>query len=43
LELKSGGNIGLIGIVADAALAAGGEVIGVISEFLVAKEIAHID
>ena len=36
-----GGNIGLMGIVADAALAAGGEVIGVIPEFLLAKEIAH--
>ncbi len=36
-----GGNIGLMGIVADAALAAGGEVIGVIPEFLVTKEIAH--
>jgi len=36
-----GGNVGLMGVVADAALAAGGEVIGVIPEFLVAKEIAH--
>jgi uncharacterized protein (TIGR00730 family) len=36
-----GGNVGLMGIVADAALAAGGQVIGVIPEFLVAKEIAH--
>lgn len=36
-----GGNVGLMGIVADAALAGGGEVIGVIPEFLVAKEIAH--
>lgn len=36
-----GGNVGLMGIVADATLAAGGEVIGVMPEFLVAKEIAH--
>ncbi|MDF5712865.1 MAG: TIGR00730 family Rossman fold protein [Rhizonema sp. NSF051] len=36
-----GGNVGLMGIVADAALTAGGEVIGVIPEFLIANEIAH--
>ncbi|NHC34554.1 LOG family protein [Scytonema millei] len=36
-----GGNVGLMGMVADAALAAGGEVIGVIPKFLVDKEIAH--
>ena len=36
-----GGNVGLMGTIADATLAAGGEVIGVIPEFLVAKEIAH--
>ncbi len=36
-----GGNVGLMGIVADAALAVGGRVIGVIPEFLFAKEIAH--
>jgi hypothetical protein len=36
-----GGNAGLMGVVADAVLAAGGEVIGVIPEALVAKEIAH--
>ena len=36
-----GGNVGLMGIVADATLAADGEVIGVIPEFLNAKEIAH--
>ncbi len=36
-----GGNVGLMGVVADAALLAGGEVIGVIPEFLAAKEIAH--
>lgn len=36
-----GGNVGLMGMVADAALAAGGEVIGVIPRFLVDKEISH--
>ena len=36
-----GGNAGLMGIVADAALAAGGEVIGVIPEQLVGWEVAH--
>ena len=36
-----GGNVGLMGIVADAALAAGGEVIGVIPEQLMRWEVAH--
>ena len=36
-----GGNIGLMGALADAALGAGGEVIGVIPEHLVNKELAH--
>jgi uncharacterized protein (TIGR00730 family) len=36
-----GGKVGLMGVLADAALAAGGEVIGVIPEALVAHEIAH--
>jgi uncharacterized protein (TIGR00730 family) len=36
-----GGNVGLMGAVADAALSAGGEVIGVIPEFLVRAEVAH--
>lgn len=36
-----GGNVGLMGRVADAALAAGGEVIGVIPNALVSKEVAH--
>src|SRR5262249_48448932 len=36
-----GGNVGLMGVLADAALDAGGEVIGVIPEALVQKEIAH--
>jgi uncharacterized protein (TIGR00730 family) len=36
-----GGRIGLMGILADAALAAGGEVVGVIPEFLRGLEVAH--
>ena len=36
-----GGNVGLMGKAADAALAAGGEVIGVIPEQLVDWEVAH--
>ena len=35
------GNIGLMGIVADAALAAGGHVIGVIPRALMEKEVGH--
>ncbi len=37
-----GGNVGLMGAVADAALRAGGKVIGVIPDRLVAKEVAHL-
>lgn len=36
-----GGRVGLMGVIADAALAAGGEVIGVIPEALATKEVAH--
>jgi uncharacterized protein (TIGR00730 family) len=36
-----GGSTGLMGVVADAALAAGGEVIGVLPEHMVAPEVAH--
>jgi uncharacterized protein (TIGR00730 family) len=36
-----GGRVGLMGTLADAALAAGGEVIGVIPESIVALEVAH--
>jgi uncharacterized protein (TIGR00730 family) len=37
-----GGSVGLMGVLADAALAAGGRVIGVIPEWLERKEIAHL-
>jgi uncharacterized protein (TIGR00730 family) len=36
-----GGNVGLMGVMADAALAACGEVIGVIPEHLMAREVGH--
>ncbi|HEX8559576.1 MAG TPA: TIGR00730 family Rossman fold protein [Pyrinomonadaceae bacterium] len=36
-----GGRVGLMGAVADAALGAGGEVIGVIPEALLAREVGH--
>jgi uncharacterized protein (TIGR00730 family) len=36
-----GGHIGLMGIVADAVLACGGEAIGVIPQWLVDREVAH--
>jgi hypothetical protein len=39
--IYGGGKIGLMGVIADAVLSAGGEVVGVIPEALVAKELAH--
>jgi uncharacterized protein (TIGR00730 family) len=36
-----GGHVGLMGVLADAALAGGGEVFGVITRALQAKEVAH--
>lgn len=36
-----GGNIGLMGVIADATLSAGGEVVGVIPEHLMAREVGH--
>ncbi len=37
-----GGNVGLMGAAADAALAAGGRVVGVIPQHLVAREVGHV-
>lgn len=37
-----GGNIGLMGVIANAALAAGGEVTGVLPHFLNKKEVGHV-
>jgi uncharacterized protein (TIGR00730 family) len=36
-----GGNVGLVGVVADAALQVGGTVVGVIPEALMARELGH--
>ena len=36
-----GGKVGLMGVMADACLAAGGQIIGVIPQLLVDKEVAH--
>ncbi len=36
-----GGNVGLMGVLADAVLAAGGEAVGVIPERLIAREVGH--
>ena len=38
-----GGRVGLMGALADAAIDAGGEVIGIIPHFLEAREVAHRD
>lgn len=37
-----GGHVGLMGAVADAALAAGGSVVGVIPQHMVDREVAHL-
>lgn len=37
-----GGHVGLMGVVADAALAAGGEVVGVITRHLLDREVGHL-
>ncbi len=39
--VTGGGKVGLMGIVADATLAAGGRVIGIIPRFLEEREVAH--
>src|SRR5258708_39572358 len=36
-----GGNVGLMGMIADAVLRAGGEAVGVIPENLMAREVGH--
>lgn len=38
-----GGRVGLMGVIADAALAAGGRVVGVIPQLLIDKEVGHSD
>src|SRR5258708_2107917 len=37
-----GGNIGLMGILADEVMASGGKVIGVIPDFLMKREVGHV-
>ena len=39
--MYGGGNVGLMGVLADAALAEGGEVIGVIPRRMMARELGH--
>ncbi|MCA6377649.1 MAG: TIGR00730 family Rossman fold protein [Cytophagales bacterium] len=39
--IYGGGNVGLMGILADAVLTNGGKVIGVIPDFLLRREVAH--
>ena len=39
--IYGGGNVGLMGAIADSVLENGGEVVGVIPEHLIAKEVAH--
>jgi uncharacterized protein (TIGR00730 family) len=41
IGLVYGGNVGLMGIIADAVLKAGGEAVGVIPENLMAREVGH--
>ena len=36
-----GGSIGLMGVIADAVIEAGGEVVGVIPDFLIRYEVGH--
>lgn len=39
--IYGGGSIGLMGVVADTVLAAGGEVVGIIPDFLMRSEVGH--
>jgi uncharacterized protein (TIGR00730 family) len=39
--IYGGGNVGLMGVVADAVMDAGGEVIGIIPDFLMKREVGH--
>lgn len=41
--IYGGGNVGLMGIIADEVMKNGGEVVGVIPGFLHEKEVAHLD
>jgi uncharacterized protein (TIGR00730 family) len=39
--IYGGGNVGIMGLLADAVMARGGEVVGVIPQFLMDKEVGH--
>jgi uncharacterized protein (TIGR00730 family) len=39
--IYGGGNVGIMGVLADAIMGAGGEVIGIIPDFLVKREVGH--
>lgn len=39
--IYGGGHVGLMGVVADAALSAGGEVVGIITNGLMSREVGH--
>lgn len=39
--IYGGGNVGLMGVVADAVMSGGGKVIGVIPDFLMKREVGH--
>lgn len=41
--IYGGGNVGLMGIIANSVMENGGEVIGIIPEFLMVREVGHVD
>lgn len=41
--IYGGGNVGLMGIIANSVMQNGGEVIGIIPEFLMVREVGHVD
>lgn len=41
--IYGGGNVGLMGIIANAVMQHGGEVIGIIPEFLMVREVGHVE
>jgi len=41
--IYGGGNVGLMGIIANAVMEHGGEVIGIIPEFLMVREVGHVE
>ncbi len=41
--IYGGGNVGLMGVIANSVMQNGGEVIGIIPEFLMVREVGHVD